>query len=565
MKQLRWQILVVIVTLAIVGILLYAQQSSPATGGAILQQPEQGGVYTEALVGSLGRLNPLLDWNNTADRDVNRLIFSGLVRFDERGLPHADLADSWGVSQDGTIYNFTIRPNAVWHDGTPVTSDDVIFTIEMMKGAGSLYPQDIKDLWGRVELTRLNEKNLKFTLPEPFVPFLDYLTFGVLPKHLLESVPPDQMASADFNINPIGTGPYRFDQLIVEDGQIQGVVLTLSTNYYRAPAFIEQVVFRYYPTAAEAFNAYQQGEVLAVGQITSDVLNAALEEPDLSFYTSRLPQMGFILFNLTDPETPFLQDPEVRRALMLGLNRPGIINTVLQGQAFVADSPILPGSWAYFDGIEKFEYDPDAAIALLKAEGYAIPAGGGDVRAKDGIPLAFTMVHPDDIVHTQIAQAVQTQWGRIGVRVELQPQPYDQLVLTTLASRAFQSALVDLNLSRTPDPDPYPFWHQAEAVGGQNYSGWDSRTASEYLEQARVTADYSLRAKLYRNFQVVFARELPALPLYIPVYSYGVGSQVNGVQVGPLYEPSDRLNTLARWYLLTRRALGPENTPTASP
>lgn len=562
MKKLRWQILVVVITLVIVGVLLYTQQSTPAPGGAIQQQPEQGGVYSEALVGSLGRLNPLLDWNNTADRDVDRLLFSGLVRFDERGMPHADLADSWGVSQDGTIYNFTIRTNAVWHDGTPVTSDDVIFTIEMMKSAGSLYPQDIKDLWGRVEVTRLNEKNLKFTLPEPYVPFLDYLTFGVVPKHLLESIPPDQMASAEFNIKPVGTGPYKFDQLIVENGQIRGVVLTLSTNYYGTPAFIEQVVFRYYPTSAAAFEAYRQGEVSAVGQVSLDVLNAALEEPNLALYSSRLPQMGFVLFNLTNPELPFLQDAAVRRALMLGLNRPNIINTVLRGQAFTADSPILPGSWAYFDGIEKFAYDPDAAIALLKSEGYVIPAGGGDVRAKDGVPLAFTMVHPDDAVHTQIAQAIQTQWGRIGVRVELQPQPYDQLVLTTLASRAFQSALVDLNLSRTPDPDPYPFWHQAEAVGGQNYSGWDNRAASEYLEQARVTADYSLRAKLYRNFQVVFARELPALPLYVPVYSYGVDAQVQGVQIGPLYEPSDRLNTFTRWYLITRRAL---EEPTQSP
>jgi peptide/nickel transport system substrate-binding protein len=555
MKQLRWQILVVVITLAIVAVLLYTQQSTPVPGSVIEQQPEQGGVYTEALVGSLGRLNPLLDWNNAADRDVDRLLFNGLVRFDERGMPHADLAESWGVSQDGTIYNFTIRPNAVWHDGAPVTSDDVIFTIEMMKGAGSLYPQDIKDLWGRVEVTRLNEKNLKFTLPEPYVPFIDYLTFGVVPKHLLESIPPDQMATADFNIEPVGTGPYQFDQLIVENGQITGVVLTLSANYYGTPAYIEQVVFRYYPTSADAFAAYQQGEVFAIGQVTNDILGSVLAEPNLSLYSSRMPQMGFVLFNLANPETPFMQDANFRRALMLGLNRPGIITTIMQGQAFVADSPILPGSWAYFDGVERFEYDPETAIALLKSEGYVIPSAGGDVRAKDGIPLSFTLVHPDDAVHTQIAQAIQTQWGRIGVFVNLQPQPYDQLVLTTLASRAFQAALVDLNLSRTPDPDPYPFWHQAEAVGGQNYSGWDNRAASEYLEQARVTADYSLRAKLYRNFQVVFARELPALPLYVPVYSYTVDAQVQGVQVGPLYEPSDRLNTFTRWYLLTRRAL----------
>jgi peptide/nickel transport system substrate-binding protein len=565
MKQLRWQILVVLVTLAIVAVLLYSQQASPVTGDIILPQPEQGGVYTEGLVGSLGRLNPLLDWNNSADRDVDQLLFSGLVRFDERGLPHADLAEAWGQSQDGTIYNFTIRPNAVWHDGSPVTSDDVIFTIELMKSAGSLYPPDIKDLWGRVEVEKLNDKNIKFTLPEPYVPFIDYLSFGVVPKHILESVPPDQMEKAEFNLNPIGTGPYKFDHLIVDGGQIVGVVLTLSENYYGTPSYIEQVVFRYYSSPAAALDAYQQGDVFSVSQVTPDILSAALEEPNLSVYTSRMPQMSFVLFNLTNPEKAFLQDPIVRRALMLGLNRPYMINTFMQGQAVVVDTPILPNSWAYFEGTEHFEYDPETAINMLKAEGYVIPASGGDVRAKDGVSLFFTLTHPDDTLHTQIAQMIQTQWDMIGVHVDLQPQPYDQLVLTTLASRAFQSALVDLNLSRTPDPDPYPFWHQAEATGGQNYSGWDNRAASEYLEQARVTADYSLRTRLYRNFQVIFAKELPALPLYVPVYTYGVDVQVQGVQVGPLYEPSDRLATFTRWYLLTRRALEQDTTPTVLP
>ena len=564
MKQLRWQILVVVVTLVIVVVLLLSTQS-PAIGDVILSQPEQGGVYTEGLVGALGRLNPLLDWNNSADRDINRLLFSGLVRFDERGLPQTDLAESWGSTPDGTIYNFAIRPNAVWHDGEPVTSEDVIFTIEMMKSAGSFYPQDIKDLWDKIEVTQLNEKNIKFTLPEPYVPFLDYLTFGIVPKHLLGTVPPDQIASAEFNINPVGTGPYKFDRLLVENGRIIGVVLTVFENYYRTPAFIEQVVFRYFPTSADALSAYQQGDVFAISQVTTDILGKALEESNLNIYTSRTPQMGFVLFNLNNPEVAFLQNINVRRALMLGINRTYIINTYMQSQAILADGPILPNSWAHYDGIEKFEYDPDAAINLLKTEGYVIPAGGGDVRAKEGMSLTFALSHPDDALHTRIAQTIQTEWAQIGVDVDLQAVPYDQLVLNTLASRAYQSALVDLNLSRTPDPDPYPFWHQAESTGGQNYSQWDNRTASEYLEQARVTADYTLRAKLYRNFQIVFAKELPALPLYVPVYSYGVDSQVRGVQVGALYEPSDRFVTFANWFLITHRALEQDVIATPTP
>lgn len=556
--------MVVVVALGIVAVLLVSQQT-PSITGSILPQPEQGGIYTEGLVGSLGRLNPLLDYNNPADRDVDRLLFSGLVKFDERGLPQADLAEAWGVAQDGTVYNFSIRPDAVWHDGTPVTSDDVIFTIERMKGAGSLYPQDIKDLWSKIEVTRLNEKNLKFTLPEPFVPFMDYLTFGVLPKHLLESVPPEQMADAEFNINPVGSGPYRFDQLLVEEEQIAGVVLNLNPNYYGTPPFIEQVVFRYYPTSAEAMDAYRQGDVLSVSQITPDVLGAALEEPNLSVYTSRLPRMGMVLLNLNNPEVAFLQNPKVRRALMLAINRPYLINTYLQGQAIVANGPILPNSWAYHDGTEQFPYDPEEAINLLKSEGYVIPAAGGEIRAKEGTQLSFTMMHPDDLTHTSIAQTIRDEWAEIGVQVELQPVPYDTLVRESLTSRAYQAALVDLDLSRTPDPDPYPFWHQAEAAGGQNYAQWDNRAASEYLEQARVTADYTLRERLYRNFQVVFGKELPALPLYVPVYSYGVDSQVEGVQVGALYDPSDRLTTFQKWYLLTRRALEQTDVPTPNP
>jgi peptide/nickel transport system substrate-binding protein len=565
MKQLRWQILVVVVALGIVAVLLFSQQT-PSITGPILPQPEQGGVYTEGLVGSLGRLNPLLDWNNSADRDVDRLVFSGLVKFDERGLPQADLAAAWGVAQDGTEYNFSLRPNAVWQDGKPVTSDDVIFTIDQMKSAGSLYPQDVKDMWGKIEVTKLNDKTLKFKLTEPWVPFMDYLTFGVLPKHLLESVPADQMEKADFNLKPVGSGPYKFDHILVENGKITGVVLTVSQNYYGKAPFIEQVVFRYFPSSAEALDAYRQGDVLAVSQITSDVLGAALEEQKLSLYTSRMPQMSFVMLNLNNTEVPFLQNAKVRRALMLALNRPYMINTFLQGQAIVEDSPILPNSWAYYDGTEHFQYDPEGAVSLLKGEGFVLPASGGDIRAdKDNVSLSFTLLHPDDQAHTKIAETIRDEWAAIGVHVDLQAMPYDKIVLDSLTSRKYQAALVDLNLSHTPDPDPYPFWHQAEAAGGQNYSQWDNRAASEYLEQARVTADYALRAKLYRNFQVIFAKELPALPLFVPVYSYGVDSQVQGVQVGALYEPSDRLATFTSWYLITRRALEQTEVPTTKP
>ncbi|MFN3491086.1 MAG: peptide ABC transporter substrate-binding protein, partial [Anaerolineales bacterium] len=478
MKRLRWQILVVAVTLLVVALLLLSQQ--PITV-ITLPAAAPGGIYTEALIGAMGRLNPMLDWNNSADRDINRLLFSSLVKFDSRGLPQPDLADSWGVSADGTQYNFSIRQNALWHDGAPVTSDDVIFTIELIKSGASLFPQDIKDLWSQVEVIRLNEKTLQIRLPEPFAPFLDYATFGVLPKHLLESIPVDQLASADFNLNPIGSGPYRFERLLTSGGQITGVVLLANQNYYIAPPFVEQVVFRFYPNAAAAFDAYQRGEVLGISQLTNDVLQPALEESTLSVYSSRLPQMGIVFLNLNNPSVSFLQNAKVRRALLLGTNRNVIVSHILRGQAIIADSPILPNSWAYYEEIEKFPYDPEAAIQILKDEGFIFSAGS-DVRSKDGQQLVFTLVHPDDEIHTRIAQSIQNDWTLLGVRINLQAAAYDSLVNDFLTPRSYEAALADINTSRTPDPDPYLFWHQSEATGGQNYSQWDNRTASEFLE-----------------------------------------------------------------------------------
>jgi peptide/nickel transport system substrate-binding protein len=561
MKKLRWQFLVVALTLVVVGVLLVTQQPSITPN---LPEPVSGGIYTEALVGSLGRLNPLLDLNNTVDRDVDRLIFSSLIRFDSEGIPQPDLAESWGVSADGTVYNLTLRGNANWQDGTPVTSDDVLFTLELLRTQYSDYSPDVRSLWDSVQVTRLNDKNIKFVLTEPFVPFLDYLTFGILPKHLLATIAPDQLANAGFNLAPIGSGPYKFDHLLVENGKITGLVLMVSKSYYAQVPFLEQIVFRYYSSSQAALEAYQAGEVLGISQITQEVLSSALSETNLSFYSDRMPRLSLILLNLGDKQLPFFQDKNVRKALLLGLNRQLMVDKLLQGQGIVADSPILPGTWAYYNGVDNIGFDPDAAISGLKSAGYVLPTNG-NVRAKDNAFLSFTLVYPDDNLHTQLAQVIQQNWAAIGVDAKLKAVSYESLLADYLTPRSYQAALVDLDFTRSYDPDPYPFWHQAEITGGQNYSQWDNRTASEYIEQARVVADPAIRARLYRNFQVVFARELPALLLYYPIYNYAVDQRVQGVQAAPLFEPADRFNTIADWYMITSRASDKTLQPTITP
>ncbi len=409
-------------------------------------------------------------------------------------------------------------------------------------------------------LARVNEKNFKFTLTEPFVPFLDYLTFGILPEHLLQNVAAGQLASAEFNLAPVGTGPYKFDHLTLDKGKITGVVLSSWKDYYGQPPFLEQIVFRYYPDEPSALDAFKTGEVLGISQITGSTIASACSNPNLSCYSSRLPRLSLVLLNLGDSNLPFFQDKKVRIALMQGLNRQWIIDQILKGQGILANSPLLPSTWAYYGGADQANYDPDAAIEGLKAAGYILPATGS-VRAKDDQALSFTLIYPDDGLHAQIAQAIQQNWARIGVEAKLQAVSYKSLLNDHLTPRSYQAALVDLDMSRSYDPDPYPFWHQAEITDGQNYSQWDNRTASEYLENARVVADMNVRMRLYRNFQVIFAREMPALLLYYPVQTFAIDQRVHGVQAAPLFEPADRFNQVESWYLITRQA---DNAPEPS-
>ncbi len=563
MKKLRWQLLIVLLALLAIALLLLIQQPE------VLQQvvsvePTTGGIYTEALVGEFGRLNPLLNPYNPADRDINRLIFSGLIRFDDRGLPGGDLAESWGISQDGVIYNFSIRPEAVWHDGQPVTSEDVVYTVDLMRDEAFPTPEDIRAMWEQIEVVVLDDKSLQFRLPEPFAPFLDYLTFGLLPKHILESVPPSEVVDNQFNLQPVGSGPYQFDRLLGEAGQIEGVVLTAFEDYYAGRPFIDQVVFVYKPDDQSALNAYREGEVLGISHVTPEILNETLNEPELNLHTGRMPLMTLVYLNLDDPQLPFFQEAAVRRAMLMGINRQWIVDRILNGQAILADSPIPPGTWAYYEEIERVNYDSEAATNLIREAGYTFPADGGEVRVKDEVSFSFEMVYPDDPIHAAMAESIQSDWQKLGVGVTLKPVTYDELINDYLEPRTYQAALVDLNLTRTPDPDPYPFWDQAQVTGGQNYAKWDDRQASEYLEQARIEVDIGERAKAYRNFQVRFTQELPALPLLYSVYSYGVDEQVQGVRMGPIFNPSDRFATITEWFLLANRPTAVESNPTTT-
>lgn len=549
MKNIRWQLIIILVTGLVIGILLLSEQT-----GFNIARPSvsRGGTYTEALVGDLQRLNPILDYYNSADRDVDSLIFSSLISYDENGLPQPELASDWGVSYDGLSYNFDLNPDAQWHDGTPVTSADVVFTIDLMRSGESVLPEDIKTFWNTIEVIPLGENAVQFRLPEAFAPFMDYLSFGILPQHLLGGLSYQEVINSSFNLEPVGSGAYRFERLITENGMIKGVVLSANAAYFGGEPFISQFVFMYYDDATSAYAAYQEGSVQGISEVPDDILNDVLNDPNISLYSAIKPEESMVLLNLNNNKVKFLQDENVRKALLHAIDRRRMIDSALDGQGIIANIPLIPANWAYYEGIQNFDYDPQQAATLLDGAGYTLNSTENGAREDNGTALKFEMVYPDDATHAAIAQAIQTDWAKIGVQVTLVPVQYDVLVLDYLEPLTYQAALIDLNFERSPDPDPYPFWDQAQQSGGQNYSQWENKVISEYLEEARVSTDLDERAKLYRNFQVVFQDELPALPLYYPVYNFAVDNSINGIRLGSFYDTSDRFYSILNWYLISQ-------------
>lgn len=562
MRDLRWQILIAVGGLILVALLLF-RETSPLAPSA--PQPVSGGAHTEALIGQAVRLNPILDDFNQVDRDINELLYSGLVRFDDRGNPQPDLADSWGVSADAKLYTVHIREDAVWHDGQPVTSADITYTYSKYQDED--FPGDpaIQEFWEEIAIVQLDDHTVQFQLPEPFAPFLDFLSEGLLPDHLLRGASAGDLIDHPFNTQPVGTGPFQFDQFLMDDGQITGVNLTANEDYHLEEPFLERVEFRFFESTQAAFAAYEREEVRAIGRVDERILPDVLAARNLNLHTARLPETTLIYLNLNHPEKTFLADRAVRRSLQQAINRQAIVDRVMNGQAVPAKGPVLPGNWAYASDLPPIEFDPIAAAEQLDEAEWLIPEGaapGGEdyVRSKEELPFSITLLYGPSEIHAQIAGMVADYWRSIGVSVEVEQLEDDELQ-DALEERDFEAALTELDLGRYPDPDPYPLWHDSQAETGQNYSGFSDRNSGIWIEQARTTNDRTRRAELYQSFQHRFLDQVPAILLFHPVYNYAISAEMRGVAMGPIQNPSDRFNNIHSWYLIARRSpLGQDPT-----
>lgn len=513
--------------------------------------------YREGLVGQVQRLNPLFATLNPVDADITSLIFEGLTTINAYGEPAPDLAERWIVSSSGLEYVFTLRDDIVWHDGTPFDAADVIFTMSLLRDRDFPGDRALRDFWRTVETQQLNDRQIRFRLTQPLGAFPYALRIGILPEHVFTGMPIEALASHPFNFTPIGTGPYQLEALRGADGQITQVDLRLAPNYeLRRDAdipTIDRVSFRLYATFNGALAGLDAGEIdglatrsrqermplqdRAVGGAV--VLRNAIE-----------PTLGAVIFNWQRETTRFFTEERVRRALLLGLDRRRLVErTALFEQAVFAESPLIPGGWAYDPSLST-PYDVSQAQFLLseaRLDQFTPQTAEGETPTPGG-PLGFTLLVAEDPVLEPVAEQIAAQWTALGFAVAVQALPITDLQ-ERLDAGLFDAALVELTQLGTADPDVYDFWHDAEYPDGKNYGGVNDRIISELLERARREPNALNRKNLYFDFQREFLERAVAVPLYYPLYSYATTARVENVQLGYLGKASDRFVSIADWTL----------------
>jgi len=507
-------------------------------------EPEFGGIYVEGIAGTPARVNPFYAGENSVDETLSALVFAGLTRLDDRGVPFPDLARTWTVSPDGLTYTFTLRSGLLWHDGVPLTSDDVVFTYQLLQSPELRNPPALQRLLKGAAFKSVDGLTLTVELPRPYAPLPAYLTLGILPAHLLSSIRPADLYDSAFNQQPVGAGAYRMEVLAQDHSD-----LVANPSYHFDQPFIQNLELRFYRddgSLFDALNARKIGSALFSSGIgPSDFLDIERRH-DLRVSQLDTGTITYVYLNLN---LPIFVDRRLRQALLYAVDRDAIINDVLRGQATRADSPIAPSNWAYSASLTRYEANTEVANLLLDEAGWSKGADG--VRRRGGQQLAFTITTSSDPVHKQVAEKVAEAWNALGARVGVTQVGLTPLVRDLIEQRNYEAILfVD---SGEADPDPYDAWHSTETGGrGDNLSLWSHSRVDALLDEARTIASPSRRVELYREFQEIFAQEVPAIPLYVSTALYVQDATLSGVRVGRLTLPGDRFWQVQEWFLKTR-------------
>lgn len=532
--------------------------------------PKVGGTYTENIVGAPQFVNPLYGSINEADRDLTKLIFAGLVKFDAEQKIVPDLAKEWFVDETGKTYTLRLNDNIYWPDEKKFGSDDVIFTYEALKNPD--YQSPLRSVFEGIEIRAIDELTVQFILPEAYPGFIDNLTVGILPSQLWSEILPQNAKLADWNLKPVGLGPFKFDSFVKDkQGFIKSYTLARNENYHLPAPHIEQFIFKFYQTFEQSASELDGKNADGLNFLPINLKESLGSRNDLNFYSLSLPQYTAIFFN-TDNNSE-LGEKKLRQALALATDKNKIAETVLKNEARAINGPILPGMPGYETTADQTTSDAEAAKKLLAELGWQIKeiadtevidraatsseANGEQTSKflfKNDRELAITMTVANQPQSVAVAEAIQKYWQAIGIKTKLNIIDPAQIQKDIIAPRKFEALLFGEILGNRPDL--FAFWHSSRAgEKGLNLANFKNEAADKLLEKIKKETDETKLAESYVQFSEILNKELPAIFLYNPNYTYVVSNKVKGIDLTRIVTAADRFNEVNKWYIKTKKGL----------
>ena len=491
--------------------------------GAALGQAAGSGRITEGSLSEPRTLNPVLVADPVSE-DVSHLVFNGLVTAaPDTAEPRPDLAASWDVSDDGLTYTFHLRDGVRWHDGEPFSARDVVFTYDLMMNDRAKSPRYSRLVERVRNVEAPDEATVTFTLARPDAAFLTTLaTFGIVPEHLLATVLPEDLVANPFGTSTIvGTGPFVLRQWVRGDR----IVFQQNAQYFKGVPAVQEYVYDVAATSDELAQGLRDGSIdwAQVDPGTAAVIAGAdhLETLSLPSY-----ELVYVALQLDPARDALLADVNLRRALMLALDRSQLVDVIWNGHARVVQGVIPPASWAATDSTVPLGPDQDEARRLLDAAGWVV--GDDGIRVKDGARLRVTLTtNGDSPVRRRTAEWLVDRWREIGVEGVLDFERWSAVRGQVVRSGDFQALL--LGYRADVDPDQSILWSSDAFFDGFNVGHYAHDAVDEALAAALATTDRDERRAHYVTMQDQVLRDLPVIPLVSPDVVVARNERLRGV------------------------------------
>jgi len=513
----------------------------------LVEVPSKGGTYNEGIVGTPRFINPLLAISD-ADRDLTKLIYSGLLKTDNEGNFIPDLADSYAVSEDGLTYDFTLKDNLSFHDGEPLTSADIEFTIK--KAQDPLIKSQKRSIWDGVTVNVIDDKHIQFILKQAYTPFLENTTIGILPKHIWNDIDVDQFTFSVFNVEPIGSGPYKIKN--VKENSIRTPIeynLTPFEKYTGGEAYIKKLNIHLFPNDAELVKAFEKKDIEAMGGVDPKIARE-YDGKNVNVMTSNLPRIFGVFFNQN--QNQILLNNTVRKALNISVDRNEIIEKVLQGYGTTITSPEITETPKETTDINDRIKE---ANDILEDNGWIMNPDTG-IREKktktETTPLSFSLSTGEKTDLKLTAQLLKEQWKKIGVDISVNIYENGDLNQNIIRPRKYEALLFGEVVGR--NLDLYPFWHSSQRNDpGLNIAEYANITADKALEDLRNEQDKDRREALLDTLYSEIQKDLPAIFLYSPQYTYVNRGETKSIELDNINLPSDRFISINKWYKDTNK------------